>query len=319
VTRPFLAVAASLAMASAASAAFALTPAKEDKVGSFTFTAKVAAERNVSDARARSFSNYKINRTLTVTCEMQAGSPSGVGPDGESTEQQALRSDASAAGEKAEKGFRGSAEADAKSLQKEVEACGSDQACQMRVAMKLMNDPRMQNVQEAGMQADKTMRPAMDRYASSIGAPVWQRWYPKVDSETCTGKLAVDDSETYDRGIDGEGGATSPGSMTMKGEAPIEGVHPDIWVNLEKGERQFLILVDSYAGEVTKQDTRSGRAPERLHVISGFGRKDLERLEIGPEKASTLGGTGEKTVNLDGTRAADGWRGTITLGWNFKP
>jgi hypothetical protein len=311
--------AACLSAAAPVPAAAGLEAAAEGMPAVFAFTATLVAERKVSDPRARSFSDFALSRMLNVSCRMQAGMPSGIGPDGATPEQERLAAEARAAGEAAEQSFSDTAAADAEAMQREVDACGEDQACQMRVAMRLMNDPRLRNVQESAIRAQETMRPSTQRLADSVAAPVWQRWFPRTDTPACTGSLTIADSETYDRGIDGEGDATSPGTMTARGTAAVQGFPPDIWFNLEAGERRIFLPIVAYIGEVTKVDSRTGTAPIQIDILAGLPAARREGLQIGPEATATFAGSGRMSIALDGGAAEEGWQGAIQIEWTFTP
>lgn len=302
----------------AALPALAMNAAPADKEGTFTITATLKAERNLPKSDTGAFSNYKADRTLTVTCDMQANPAGGVGPDGMNAEQKAAEEDATAAGKRAEANMNASgAPQDAAALQREIAACGSDQACQMRVAMQMMNDPRMQNVQQSGMEAARTMGGPSNRLEAMVAEPVWQRWSEKVDSETCSGKITFNDFEDFDRGFVAAGQGTSPGTRTVKGTFDASGVHPELWFNLKESKRQFNIPIATYAGDANIQDTYSGNSVETMSLVSGIGRMPNELLQIGPEGAASMGGTGSKVFTID-PAATGGWRGTLNVSWNLK-
>jgi hypothetical protein len=297
----------------------ALSPAPADQEGTFTMTATLKAARNLPKSDTGAFSNYKADRTLNVTCDMQANPAGGVGPDGMTAEQKSAEADAIAAGRRAEANVNAAgAPQDAAALQREIAACGNDQACQMRVAMQMMNDPRMQNVQQSAIEAGRTMRGPSDRLEAMVAEPVWQRWSEKVDSESCTGKITFDDFEDFDRGFVAAGRGTSPGTRTVTGTADAGGIHPELWFNLKDGKRQFTIPIATYAGDANIQDTYSGNTVESMSLVSGIGRMPNELLKIGPEGAASMGGTGSKTFTIDPAKTS-GWSGTLTVSWNFKP
>lgn len=298
----------------------ALDPVPVDEKGTFSFTAVLKAQRNLPKNDALAFSNYKAERTVTVTCNIVALPPGGVGPEGMTAEQQAAEQDAKEAAGRAEADANAAGGIqDAAALQREIAACGNDQSCQMRVAMRMMNDPRMQNAQRSAMQAGETMSGPSGRLEGMLAQPVWQRWVPDFNSQNCSGQITFNDFEDFDRGFIAAGRGTAPGTRTVTGTKDVGGTPPELWFNLEKNQRQFVIPLWSYEGEAVIQDSYSGNSVETMSLVSGIGRMSNQLLTIGPEGAPSMAATGSKVFVLESLPEIGAWRGTVTISWTFKP
>lgn len=318
--RSWLVAGVAAALMSSVKPAIALSPAPSEKKGTFSFTATVQAERNLPKNDALAFSNYKADRKATITCNMLSNPAGGVGPEGMTAEQKAAEQDMKDAGARAEADANASgAVQDAAALQREVAACGNDQACQMRVAMKMMNDPRLQNAQQGAIEANQTMSAPSGRLEAMVTKPVWQRWFQDPDFRSCTGKITFNDFEKFDRGFVAAGQGTSPGTRTVTGTKDASGVHPELWFNFEKNQRQFTIPIGTYEGEAVIEDTYSGNSVETMSLVSGMGQMPTRLLTIGPEGAPSMAATGSKVFVIESMPETGGWRGTITISWNFKP
>ena len=268
--------AAGVAALSPAAVAGTIKPLPEGTVATATFSVSATAERKTASADPMGErSHFKIMRMANVTCRMAAAKPQGVGPDGPTPQQKAIIAAAEAANNSIAEGEDGDAAPAPGSMEARIAACGENEACKMKVALDIANNPEARREAEAEEARNKAkMDPIGDankKLQAMYLEPNWQKLLPQFDRgskapSACTGTITVNDDEVYRLGFDG--GSMGDGRETRKGSSATSNYTFDvIWYDLKTGRMVLLAQIGRISGTV-KSVNVGGRSSSRPPVVT---------------------------------------------------